>query len=154
MASSEYQSILGPLNLGIHEFGHLIFMPFGQFMHMLGGTLFQIAAPVLAVFNFYRQKDFFSISLCFGWLSTNLFDISRYAADARRMSIPLVSPFGAEAIHDWNYLLVRMRWLQHDALLAGIFKGAAALSMLACLIFGSWLLWHMMVQKSLPESVA
>ena len=71
-----YRSILAPLNLGLHEFGHLIFIPLGNFMHMVGGTIFQIFVPIFAVFNFYRQSDYFALGLSFGWLSTSLFDVS------------------------------------------------------------------------------
>ncbi|UCC95233.1 MAG: hypothetical protein JSW40_00370, partial [Candidatus Omnitrophota bacterium] len=84
-----YESILGALNLGIHELGHVIFSPFGQFMGTAGGTIFQCFAPIFALFNFYRQNDFFSITLSFGWLSTSLFDVATYVADGRAMSLPL-----------------------------------------------------------------
>ena len=66
-----YNSILGGLNLGIHEFGHLVTGPLGTFICVSGGTIFQILIPLLSVYNFLRQRDYFSASLCFGWLSTN-----------------------------------------------------------------------------------
>ena len=53
-----YASILGPLNLGIHELGHLVFGFMGQFLGVAGGTLLQLIIPVFAVYNFYRQSDF------------------------------------------------------------------------------------------------
>lgn len=97
-----YQSILAGLNLGLHELGHLVFSFFGTFLNVLGGTLLEFLAPFLGMINFYRQKDFFAVALCFGWLATALFDIARYAADARAMSLPLVTPFGADPVvaHD------------------------------------------------------
>jgi len=138
-----YNSILAPLNLGIHELGHLIFSLFGKFIGIAGGTILQCLTPLFGAINFYRQQDFFAIALCFGWLSTNLFDVARYVADARLMSLPLVAPFGSEdVVHDWNYLLSRMGLLQFDTALAFIIKCVATLSMLACLVFGACLIWQ------------
>jgi len=31
----------------IHEFGHILFLPFGEFMTLLGGSLFQVALPLI-----------------------------------------------------------------------------------------------------------
>ncbi len=142
-ADAEYGSVLSWLNLAIHELGHLVFAPLGGFMGILGGTLLQLIAPMASVINFYRQNDFFAICLCFGWLSTNFFDIARYSGDARAMQLTLVSPFGGEgAIHDWNYLLGKMHILQYDSWCAFIFRGFAVFFMLLCLVSGGWLLWQ------------
>jgi len=139
-----YCSVLGMLNLGIHELGHVVFAFLGEFAGVWGGTLAQCLVPVFAVFNFYRQKDFFAISLSFGWLADNLFGIARYLGDAQTMSLPLVSPFGGDTIiHDWNYLLARMGVLRYDTFLAGGVKVVAVMVMLACLVSGAWLLREM-----------
>lgn len=139
-----YSSVLGPLNLGIHELGHLIFSFLGQTFAVAAGTLFQLFVPVFAVFNFYRQSDFFAIALSFGWLSTNFFSVATYVADARRLELPLVTPFGGDdVVHDWEFLLSKMNILQYDTVLAGILRTAAVISMLVCFIAGAWLLWQM-----------
>jgi hypothetical protein len=145
-----YTSIISPLNLGIHELGHLVFSFFGKFMEILGGTLLQVLAPIFGAVNFYRQKDFFSIALSLGWLSTSLFDAARYVGDARVMELPLVSPFGGgdAVIHDWNYLLGRMHLLQFDTTIAFAMKAAATLVMGIGLCAGTWILWQM----SIPET--
>jgi hypothetical protein len=139
-----YSSILGPLNLGIHELGHLLFSFLGQTLAVAGGTIFQLFIPIFAVFNFYRQKDFFAIALSFGWLSTNLFGVATYAADARRLELPLVTPFGSDnAVHDWEFLLSQANALQYDTLIAGLIRVFAVISMLVCFVLGTWLLWQM-----------
>ncbi|MDD5166643.1 MAG: hypothetical protein PHQ57_04580 [Candidatus Omnitrophica bacterium] len=142
-----YNSILGALNLGIHELGHFVFGLFGNFLGVLGGTLLQCFVPVLSVANFYHQRDFFAIALSFGWLSTNFFDVARYIADARAMELPLVSPFGMSAIHDWNHLLSKLGLLEYDHMLSFSIKVLALISMLACLVAGGWLIWQMKLQK-------
>jgi len=140
-----YSSIIGALNLGIHELGHLIFYFFGKFLNIAGGTILQLAVPVIGMINFYRQRDFFSISLCFGWFSSNLFDVARYVADARAMNLPLVAPFGGteNAVHDWNYMLSHLGILQFDTVVAFFIKGLAIISMLVCLASGTWLTLQM-----------
>jgi hypothetical protein len=147
-----YTSILGPLNLGIHELGHFVFGFLGQFLSVAGGTLLQLIVPFFAVFNFYRQSDFFAIALSFGWLSTNFFSVATYAADARTMELPLVTPFGTDnVIHDWQYLLSTLNILQYDAQVAGIFRVLAVISMLVCFGLGAWILWQMGRQKKSLE---
>ena len=89
---------------------------------------------------------FFAITLCFGWLSTSLFDVARYVADASKMELPLAVPFGFDAdsvIHDWNYILTRLGLLHHEDFLAFILRLAATIAMLVCLGLGARLLWEM-----------
>ncbi len=139
-----YQSWFKPINLGIHELGHVLFSMFGQFLAIAGGSIVQLLVPVISFFIFYRQRDFFAISVSAMWLSTNLFDVSTYMADARAMELPLVSPFGGDdVIHDWNFLLERMNLLKMDYLLAGMVKAFAVVSMVAGLSFAGWLLLKM-----------
>ncbi len=38
-------TLLGGVDLAIHETGHLVFSPFGEFMGFAGGTLFQLIMP-------------------------------------------------------------------------------------------------------------
>jgi len=147
-SSPMYYGLLGGVNLGIHEFGHLLFSFFGTFLSILGGTLIQLLIPIALMINFYRQPDFFALALCFGWLSSNLFDVARYVNDARAMELPLVSVMGNEnPIHDWNYLLSRLSLLQFDTFLSFLLKIIATFSMFICLGFGAWLLWQMKLCK-------
>jgi hypothetical protein len=139
-------NLFGMFNLCIHEGGHLLFSRCGQFLAIAGGTITQLSAPLYGMWNFYRQKDFFSIILCFGWLSTNLFNVSQYMADARSMSLQLVSLGSGETIHDWHYLFGRMGLLPYDHVVAGFVWFLAVLSMAVCFMAGAWLLWQMMVQ--------
>jgi hypothetical protein len=148
LQSPLYSSIIGGLNLGIHEMGHLFFGLMGQSVSVAGGTIFQLALPVFAVFNFYRQRDFFAIAISFGWLSTNFFNIATYVGDARKLELPLVSIGGAAVHHDWEYMLGSMHILQYDTLIAGVIRVLAVLSMLACFAAGSWLLWQMARNKA------
>ncbi len=139
MRDPMYQSWFKPINLGIHELGHLIFRPFGEFVMILGGTFWQCIAPVVSFFMFYKQKDYFALAISFCWLSTNFYDVATYIADARAQALPLVTPFGIGAIiHDWNYMLSRLGLLESDTAIAAFVRLLAAVSMLAGLVWGSW----------------
>jgi hypothetical protein len=147
LSDDHYGSLLSPLNLGIHEFGHLIFSWAPQFVVVAGGSFVQLAAPVFGLWNFYRQDDLFSMTLCFGWLSTNLFEVARYQADARAMQLDLVSPFGSgdTVIHDWNYLFFHTGLLDYDTLIAAFTKCLAVGAMLIGLSAGGWMIVQMMI---------
>jgi hypothetical protein len=141
-----FQSIFKGLNLGLHEFGHYLFAPLGEFVQVAGGSLFQCLVPIIAIVMFRQQKDFFGIAIAWGWLSTNLFEVATYAADARAQELPLVSPgaaSGGDIIHDWNFMLDRLGWLQYDHAIAQMLRFDAILSMFVCLVFGGWLCWMM-----------
>ena len=139
-----YQSLFKGLNLGIHELGHYVFVPFGDMMSALGGSLLQCLAPLAGMTMFLRQRDYFAIAFAFGWLSTNYFELATYVGDAVRKSLPLVTPGGGEPIHDWNYILGNYGWLRHTETLAGLHELAGHLCMVICLALGGVLLAKMM----------
>jgi len=148
-----YGSLLDPLNLGIHEAGHLLFSFAGRFLSVAGGTIFQILAPLYGMYNFSLRKEPFSLALCFGWLSTSLFDIATYAADARSMVLPLVTPFGfgGDITHDWNYLLRTLGILNYDWLVAKFFRFGALISMLVCFFRGGVIIRRIAVGAEVEE---
>ncbi len=132
------------LNLGIHELGHILFGPLGQFMSIAGGSIFQCLVPMIGMVMFVRQRDPFAVCFAFGWLGTNLFDVATYVADARSMELPLVSPFaGEEILHDWNWLLEHTGLLAQDQSIATMLRLAAHASFALGTLGGGWVLWRM-----------
>src|SRR6266550_3390997 len=73
-------------NLLFHEAGHLIFSPFGQFLHILGGSLIQCLLPVVITFYFMKSKQYFSSAFGVFWLGDNVINVSVYMKDARTMA--------------------------------------------------------------------
>jgi len=45
------------INLIFHEAGHIVFMFFGEFIHILGGTLLQIIIPSIFSLYFYKNEE-------------------------------------------------------------------------------------------------
>lgn len=106
--------ILDAVDVAIHETGHLVFAPFGEFLQFLGGILFQLALPAAFVAYFWRRDDRHAASVALWWVAQNCWNISVYVRDARTQALPLVG--GAE--HDWAYLLGRLGWLPYAEALA------------------------------------
>ena len=83
----------GPLhgiNLAIHETGHFVFLPFGETMSFLGGSLFQVLLPLVFVGYFLKERDPFAAGVALWWVGLNLWDVSPYIADAQAQMLPLV----------------------------------------------------------------
>lgn len=100
-------SFLDNVDLPIHETGHLLFRPFGQFMMVAGGSLFQVIFPAVFVGYFIWQRSFYSAAIVLLWVGQSILNVWVYASDAVVMQLVLTSGFtGTEgSFHDWNYLL-------------------------------------------------
>ena len=69
-------SWLHNVDLVFHEAGHVLFMPFGRYMMILGGSLFQVLVPLIFVFAFLlANKDAFAASVCLWWAGQSLMDL-------------------------------------------------------------------------------
>lgn len=122
------------VNLAFHEFGHLLFRPFGTTLHYLGGTLFQLFVPaMLVVYFIIRRGEPSGSAFCFWWIGQNLINVSIYMADSRDLNLPLVG--GGD--HDWNELFYRFGLLSEESV--ATVSGATHLLGTLFMVFG--LLW-------------
>lgn len=93
--------VLDWVNLFIHEAGHLVFRIFGQWMHMIGGSVFQVILPLaLAVVSF--RQNVARAALPLFWTGESMVNLSVYIADAPYKQLKLIAK---GLIHDWNWLL-------------------------------------------------
>lgn len=124
-------NFLSLVDLPIHETGHLMFRPFGEFMMIAGGSLFQVIVPAIFVGYFIRQGQFFSAAIVFFWVGQSILNVWVYADDAVRMKLVLTSGMtGSEgSFHDWNYLLGRTGLIGYHQIVSGLirFAGTAAI---------------------------
>jgi len=146
-----YVPLLSDIDLAIHEFGHMLFMPFGiQFlgstMMILGGSLTQVAFP-LAFFGYFvrkqgdgRRRDLFAAMACLWWSGINLLSVAIYCADSRAGQLMLLDgSTGQESDgHDWNNLLTRWGLLEHDTAIARWMRAIAWLVCVASIIVAFW----------------
>jgi hypothetical protein len=123
---------LDNLNLLIHEAGHWIFWPLGDFMHVLGGSLNQCLIPALFAGYFGWKQDLAGVGFGLFWLGDNVINVSYYAGDAQAMALPLLG--GDGVIHDWNWLLSHVGWLEYDSQIAAVLHGVGSVCLVASLI--------------------
>lgn len=101
-----YVWIITPL----HEAGHLLFMPFGRIMMIIGGSFWQVAIPVVLAVVAFRQRSYWAwvyIALA----GIHLVALNPYIYDAPYRSLPLLG--GRKEGHDWYNLLIH--WQALDA---------------------------------------
>ncbi len=112
--------LIDGVNLVIHEAGHLIFRPFGEFMMIAGGSLFQVIMPALFVGYFWYNQKYYSAALVLFWVGQSILNVSVYAGDSLAQQLPLLG--GQDSIHDWNYLLSSLNLLPATAKVAGTIR--------------------------------
>ena len=96
-------SFLDGVDLIFHEAGHLIFMPFGETLYLMGGSLFQILLPTVLAGVFFWRGEGVSAAALLLWTAQSMANVSVYIADAQDRQLPLMT--GDPDTHDWWQLL-------------------------------------------------
>jgi hypothetical protein len=148
---SGYVPLLTDIDLAIHEFGHMLFMPFGipflgRTMVILGGSLTQVAFPLLFVGYFLRKRDdgrrrdVFAAMVCLWWSAINLLDVAIYCADSRAGELMLLDGLtGKESDgHDWYNLLNGWGLLEQDTAIARWMQMIAWLMCVGSIMIAVW----------------
>ncbi|MGH7307213.1 MAG: hypothetical protein ACREK6_00800 [Candidatus Rokuibacteriota bacterium] len=102
--------LLDGANFVFHEAGHVLFLFFGQTLHVLGGSLTQVAIPLACTLSFWWRRRYAAAAAALFWAGESVTHVAIYIADARAMALPLHG--GPGVIHDWNYLLTRAGLVQ------------------------------------------
>jgi len=129
-------SFLDNIDLPIHEFGHLIFRIFGEFIGIAGGSLFQVILPLVFVGYFIWHGSYYSAAIVTLWVGQSILNVWVYASDAVVMQLVLTSGFtGAEgSFHDWNYMLERLGMLDSTKTVAGLIRFVGTLTIIGASI--------------------
>jgi hypothetical protein len=118
--------IFSGITLAFHEMGHLLFAWAPHFITVLMGSVFQVAIPAIVIVIFYRQPDYFGMSVGGIWLGYALWELGDYVGDARSQDLPLVGFASAEDLeHDWHYLLGKLHMPPADHFFAFVLKTLA-----------------------------
>jgi hypothetical protein len=139
-----FMSFMHNILLPIHEAGHVLFMPFGEFMTILGGSLFQLLLPMgIAIAFIVKQRDNFGAAIGLWWTSVSLVDLSPYIYDALHPQLILLGGHtGEDGPHDWIYLLSSLGQLHHAQGWGAFAHACGGIFMLAALIWGATVLWQ------------
>jgi hypothetical protein len=143
--------IVTDVSTAIHEFGHMLFMPFGipilgRTMVILGGSLTEVAFPLLFVAYFLRKRedgqrrDVFAAMVCLWWSAIGLLGTAIYCADSRAGKLMLLDGLtGQESDgHDWYNLLDRWGLLEHDTQIARWMRMIAWLMCVGSIAIAIW----------------
>ena len=137
------ESFLHLINLPFHEAGHVLFMPFGRFLMILGGSLGQVLMPMVCLITFLVQtRDPFGAAVALWWTAESLMDVAPYINDARALDLMLLGGVTGKETdgHDWNNILTMLGWLEYDHRLAHLAYNVGILLMLASFAWGAVLL--------------
>lgn len=134
-----YDSFMHLMLLPFHEAGHFLFIPLGEFMTVLGGSLFQIGLPIGIGFAFLlRQNDQFGAAICLWWAGASLIDLAPYIWDSINPQLMLLSGMtGDNGGHDWIYLLRRFGALEYAHTLGSLVHNLGGVIMVLGLVWGS-----------------
>ncbi len=93
--------LLGLVDLGFHELGHLLTYVFPDVVTAAMGSTTQIAVPLgIAAYFAFARRDLVASGLCLAWAGTSARDVAVYVADAPYQRLELI---GGE--HDWAFVL-------------------------------------------------
>jgi hypothetical protein len=146
--------------LPIHEAGHILFIPLGRFMTVLGGSLTQVLLPLVLMASFVfgfggSRRDNFAASLMLWWAAMAIIDVAPYIWDAFDPKMMLLGgKTGAESDgHDWQNILGDLGMIKRAHLIAGIAHKLGLALMLLAYAWGAALLYLQFQRRGgdLPE---
>ncbi len=129
---------LSGVDLGVHEFGHLLAFWAPPLVMSLAGSALQVAAPAALASYFWWRRDRFAVVLLVAWLGMSLNNVSVYIGDAQRMVLPLFGDDGSGAGHDWRNILGQLGWLERTDMIAGGVRMLAVVTFFAALGLAGW----------------
>jgi hypothetical protein len=129
--------LLGLVDLGFHELGHLLTSWLPPVVTAAMGSGTQLLVPVgLAAYFLVVRGDLAGGGLCLAWAATSAYDVAVYVADAPYELLPLI---GGD--HDWAFVLGELNLIDHAGAIAAAVKGLGVVLLaggIACCALG----WH------------
>lgn len=137
------QSFLHRPLLVFHEAGHVIFMPLGEWVAVLGGTLGQLLMPlVLAGALLLKNHDPYGAAIGIWFFGVSTLDVAPYMYDALEPQLMLLTGSTGEngGPHDWIYLFTSLGWLPKAQVIGALTHKSGVLVVLLSLAWAAWLL--------------
>lgn len=127
-ANEQVPGVWNPLwtvSHGIHEIGHWITRPFGMWVSVASGSIFQFLFPFVFMGGFVRSRDPHAVALLCTWQAANLVNMAHYAGSAEYSDLLLQTPHYITLYHDWVWMLSRLNALPMARTIEDIFYAAA-----------------------------
>jgi hypothetical protein len=127
----------------IHEFGHILFRPFGEFMMLLGGSLFQAGLPlVFAGVFLVKNRDPFAAAAMLWWSAVAVMDIAPYVYDAQvPVHVLLTGRTGENGAHDFIDVLGDLGLLGRAQAVGYAVHRAGIVMLIVALAWAARMLW-------------
>jgi len=119
--------ILARFDLVVHEIGHALFAWAPTLLIQMGGSITQVALPLVIAAVFWWRRDDFAVIVLLAWAAESLNNVSIYVADAQNMVLSLVGDDGSGAGHDWHNILGTLGWLASTDAIANAVRTASVL---------------------------
>ena len=131
--------LLSDIDLAVHEFGHMLFMPFGIRIFgdtgvTAGGAITQVMVPLLFAAYFLfgpkQHRDVHAATVALWWAAMNVLSVAIYAGDARAGQLTLINGATGEDDpegHDFHALFEHWGVLNRDTIYAARLRNLAAL---------------------------
>jgi hypothetical protein len=124
----------------VHEGGHLLFSYFGHALMVAGGTILQLAVPLMLATYFYFQRQIAGTAFCLFVFFEQCLPIATYMADARAQQLPLLTVGDPEFVeHDWFVMFNGLGVLEHDTQIAAVVRCLGWIGMFGVV---AWLAWR------------
>lgn len=130
--------ILSGADLGVHEFGHLLFFWAPTIWVQFAGSFMQVALPLAACAYFLARDDRLAAIVALAWAAESLNNVSVYVYDATRMVLPLFNDDGSGSGHDWHNILGELGLLGWTDPIAYLVRGLSVALFLAALALAVW----------------
>lgn len=128
--------LVSHVDLGIHEFGHLLAMWLPRLATALAGSLLQLLAPAaLAAYFWFARRDLPAATVLVAWLGVSLRNVSVYMADANARILPL---FGGQDGHDWAFIFGQWHVLDSAERIAGFVSALGFIAFVVALGLALW----------------
>lgn len=133
----------------IHEFGHILLRPFGEFMTLLGGSLFQVLLPLIFGGIFLiRNRDPFAAAVMLWWSAVAVMDVAPYIYDAwEPQHLLLTGRTGDTGAHDFIDTLGDLGLLHRAQPIGRAVHAFGVIAMLGALAWGAYILWQQYRRK-------
>jgi hypothetical protein len=138
--------ILSSFDLGVHEFGHMIFFWAPTLWVQFAGSFLQVAAPLGLGGYFLWRGDRFAVVLMAAWAAESLNNVSVYIGDAQRMVLPLFGDDGSGSGHDWHNILTRLNLLASTDAIGHFVRGVSVAMFIAALGLALW--WFVKARRA------
>ncbi|MCX6373190.1 MAG: hypothetical protein NTX16_08925 [Actinobacteria bacterium] len=119
--------ILSPFDLVVHETGHVLFVWAPTLLMQMGGSITQVALPLVIAACFWWRRDDFAVIILLAWAAESLNNVSIYVADAQDMVLSLVGDDGSGAGHDWHNILGTLGRLESTDAIANAVRTASVI---------------------------